>query len=65
MKTPTYPYRTRRAFRDIPLRAFFECNGSLWQKVSTRTAVMSWPAGPAHSFYFNKADPCHVETVRA
>lgn len=63
-ETPAGSMRRRlRAvpFPDVPRAALFECNGSVWRKVSTRTAVVHWPAGPARSFYFSKSDICHCE----
>ena len=43
--------------------ALFECNGSIWRKVSTRTAVMHWPAGPERAFYFAMRDKCYAERM--
>ena len=32
------------AFRDLPKGATFECNGNVWMKGTTRTAIGIWPA---------------------
>lgn len=55
-------YGTPKPFRDIDKGAMFECNGNLWCKVSSRTALGFWPAClPNHSFYFGMNEICYQE----
>lgn len=48
------------AFKDCATGTVFECNGNLWTKRSTRTAVGVWPAClPAWS-YFGQNEIVHA-----
>lgn len=49
----------RALFPAVPKGATFEYNGNIWHKVSSRTALLIWPAGPSHSFYFTQRDIAH------
>ena len=49
----------RDTFANVGKGDTFECNGNIWHKVSSRTAMLIWPAGPSHSFYFRNADVVH------
>lgn len=57
-KHPTLP------FAQVQRGALFECDGNVWHKVSSRTAVMYWPAGPERAFYFGMREPCHAERLQ-
>ena len=65
MTTPTHDYRRLTPFSGIPVGEHFECNGNLWRKCSTRTAVAMWPAGPHQHFYFGRSDRCHVRANKS
>lgn len=66
MDTPASSMRRRLPavpFAQVQRAALFERNGNIWRKVSSRTAVLHWPAGPEHSFYFGMRDVCHAERL--
>jgi hypothetical protein len=50
-------------FSQVSRGALFASNGNIWRKRSTRTAVMHWPAGPEHSFYFGQREMVNAENA--
>ena len=48
------------AFSDVAILAYFECNGNVWQKLTTRTAYGVWPAILPKWAYFRQTETCHT-----
>lgn len=47
-------------FKALPKGATFECNGNVWTKATTRTAVGIWPAYLPEWAYFRGAEIVHA-----
>ena len=47
-------------FHSLPIGVCFECNGNLWTKRTSRTAVGVWPAYLPEWAYFLKLDKTYT-----
>lgn len=47
-------------FNALPIGATFECNGNVWTKHTTRTAVGIWPACLPSWAYFGAVEIVHA-----
>lgn len=48
-------------FASVPKGTSFECNGNVWTKRSSRTAVGIWPANLPAWACFKNHEICHVQ----
>lgn len=64
MDTPASTIRrngSRVNFKQVRIGETFECNGNVWTKRTTKTAVGVWPACLPSWAYFKVSEQCHVE----
>ena len=48
----------KQPFKQLPIAAYFECNGNIWIKKTSRTAIGVWPAILPRWAYFGQSEIC-------